>query len=145
MGEKFVIEPDHIPINNYRFSVLGLPPITYTSIGALEKELDSVNLPDGTQASTGRTKPGETEVAVPMHHALQVAAMDAWYVEGQDPISPTYKKTGTMVYFSGTHLRQMVKTLIGVFCYKEGTPDVEMGDDGEMAVMKYTLKWDDWF
>lgn len=145
MGQKFVIEPDHIPINNYRLSTVGLPPITYVSVGAFEKELDSVELPDRTQASTGRTKPGETEVSVPMHHAVQVAAMNVWYIEGQDPISPGYKKTGTMVYYSGTLLRQMVITIIGLFVQKEGTPDVEMNDDGEMAVMKYTMKWDDWF
>ena len=145
MGQKFVIEPDHIPINNYRLSVVGLPPITYVSVGAFEKELETAELPDRTQASTGRTKPGETEVSVPMHHAIQVAAMNVWYIEGQDPISPTYKKTGTMVYYSGTLLRQMVITIIGFFVNKEGTPDVEMGDEGEMAVMKYTMKWDDWF
>ena len=80
-----------------------------------------------------------------MHHAVQVAAMNVWYIEGQDPISPGYKKTGTMVYYSGMLLRQFTITIIGLFVSKEGTPDTEMNDDGEMAVMKYTLKWDDWF
>jgi hypothetical protein len=120
MGLKFVIEPDHIPVNNYRLLIVGLTPITFTSIGSLERELDWTELPDRTQASTGRTKPGETEVKVPMHHTVQINAMEQWYQEGQDPISPTYKKTGTLTAYSGTTLINKTFTLIGVFNCKEG-------------------------
>lgn len=145
MGAKHVIQPDHIPVNNYRLVINGLQPITFVSIGALEKELDTVELPDRTQASTGRTKPGETEVKVPAHHTIEVAQMDSWYQEAQDPITPTYKKVGTLTLISGTRLINKVVTMIGTFVSKGGTPDLEMNDDGEMAVMAYNLKWDDLF
>lgn len=143
MGLKFVIQPDHIPVNNYRLQVVGLQPITFTSIGALEKEIDSVDLPDRTSASTGRTKNGETEVKVPEHHLVEVQQMETWYQEGKDPVSPTYKKTGTLTVYSGTTLIQKTYTLIGCYISKGATPDREMNDDGEMAVLTYTLKWDD--
>jgi hypothetical protein len=145
MGLKFVIQPDHITVNNYRLLVSGLPPITFVSVGSLEKELDCVDLPDRTQASTGRTKPGEVEVKVPAHHLTEVAAMAEWIQESSDPVSPTYKKTATLVSYSGTGLIQQTLTLIGLFAYKDVTPDLEMDNDGDMADRTYTLKWDDWF
>lgn len=143
MGLKFVIQPDHIPVNNYQLLITGLAPITFVSIGALEKEMDKVDLPDRTTASTGRTKPGETEVKVPAHHTVEVAQMEAWFQEGKDPITPTYKKTGSLTMISGSRLINKQLTLIGAWVYKGGTPDLEMNDDGEMAVMTYTLCWDD--
>lgn len=143
MGLKFVIQPDHLPVNNFVLTVVGLPPITFTKVGGLSLELESVDLPDKTQASTGRTKAGETEVEVPSHHLAEIAAMDAWYREGRDPVSPTYKKVATLTNYSGTTLIQKIITLIGVFVSKSGSPDMDMDDDGKMSVMKYTLKWDD--
>jgi hypothetical protein len=143
MGVKFAIQPDIIPVNNYSLIVNGLQPITFLSVGALEKELEKANLPDRTQQSTGRTKEGETEVSVPVHHLIEVEQMEAWFREGKDPISPTYKKTGTLKMYSGSRMISKTLTVIGAFVSKGGTPDVEMGDDGEMAVMKYTICWDD--
>lgn len=143
MGLKFAIEPDHIPVNNYSLIINGLQPITFVTVGALEKELDTVDLPDRTTASTGRTKAGETEVTVPAHHTVQVQQMESWFVEGKDPISPTYRKVATLTMFSGTRLITKVFTLVQCYVSKGGTPDLEMTNDGEMAVMKYTIKWDD--
>jgi hypothetical protein len=144
MGQKFVIQPDHIPVNNYRFTVPGLPPITAVSIGSLEKEIDCVDLPDRTQASTGRSKPGETEIAVPSHHLTEIAAMEVWVQEALDPISPTYKKTAILTQISGSRLITVPITMDGVFAYKKATPDQEMDNDGEQSNVTYTLKWDDW-
>jgi hypothetical protein len=143
MGLKYAIQPDHIPVNNYRLLINGLQPITFTSVGALEKELDTVELPDRTTASTGRTKPGETEVKVPAHHTVEVQQMESWYREGKDPISPTYKKVATLEAYSGSRLITNTYTLIGAYVSKGATPDREMNDDGEMDVLTYTIKWDD--
>lgn len=143
MGQKFTIENDHIPVNQYRLTVVGLPPITFVSVGSLEQELDCVDLPDRTQASTGRTKPGETEVAVPAHHLSQIAAMRAWYEESREPVSPTYKKVGILSQISGSTLVQQSITITGLFVYKWANPDQEMDNDGEMNNYTYTLKWDE--
>jgi hypothetical protein len=140
---KFAIQEDHIRANKYIFSVSGLPPITFTSVGSLANELDVVDLPDRTQASGGRTKAGECEVKVPSHHVVEVAACDSWVDEAKDPVSPTYKKVGTMTFQSGTGLKVRTKTLIGCFLSKGELPEAEMNNEGEMVEDTYTLKWDD--
>lgn len=136
---KHVLLPDHIPTNKYVFTVAGLPPITFTSVGALEEEIDKIDLPDRTAASGGRTKPVEFDVKVPSHHAVEIAAMEAWYEEGQDPVSPTYKKVGTLAMISLTGAQQYVATLIGIWNYKRGTPELEMNSDGELTEITYSL------
>lgn len=145
MGQKFVIQDDHLPVNNYTLTINGLPPITFTSVGALEKEIEWVELADKTQASTGRVKPGEVEVKVPAHHTTEVAAMEVWSEEGQDPIVPGYKKSGSLSFFSGSLLRRLNVTIIGAFVCKAATPEGEMANEGEMAELTYTLKWDHLF
>ena len=142
MGQKFVIQDDHIPVNNYTLIINGLPPITFTSVGSLEQEIEWVELPDKTQASTGRTKPGEVEVKLPAHHLTDYAAMETWALEGQDPITPGYKKSGNLKFYSGTLLKQLNVTIIGVFICKGATPEGEMANEGEEADLTYTLKWD---
>lgn len=136
---KHVLQPDHIPTNKYVLSVAGLPPITFTSIGALEEEIDKVDLPDRTAASGGRTKPVEFDVKVPAHHEVEVAAMETWYEEGQDPVAPSYKKTATLNMISISGAVQYVVTLIGCYCFKRATPELEMNSDGEMVEITYSL------
>lgn len=145
MGQKFVVQEDHIPVNNYTLTINGLPPITFTSVGALEQEIEWVELPDKTQASTGRSKPGEVEVKIPAHHSIEVAAMETWSIEGQDPITPGYKKSGNLSFYSGTLLRVLNVTIIGAFICKGATPEGEMANEGEMAELTYTMKWDKLF
>ena len=140
---KFSIRDDHIPVNKYRMDVAGIIPITFTTIGSFDIERDTVDLPDRTKASGGRSKAGEVEVKVPMHHYDQVAAMDAWFAEGLDPVSPTYKKVATMTLLSLTSLGQRSSTVIGANVSKKADPDKEMNDDGNMAEMAYTICWDD--
>jgi hypothetical protein len=145
MGQKFVIEDDYIPVNNYTLTPVGLPPIPFTSVGALEKEIVWIELPDKTQQSSGRANPGEVEVKVPVHHPAAVAAMEAWADEGQDPIQPGYKKSANLNFYSGSLLRQFNVTMLGVGVCKGTTPEAEMANDGDMAELSYTLKWDHLF
>jgi len=140
---KFAIQPDHIPVNKYALLVAGLPPITLTSIGSFNEELDTVDLPDRTKATGGRTKPGDTELKLPMHHVVEAAAMDLWYSEGQDPVSPIYKKVATLNCLSNTGIIIRTFTIIGLFLNSRQTPDLEMGNDGDMAELTYGACWDD--
>lgn len=143
MGQKFVILPDPIQVSNYTIKVVGLPDLTPTSIGALEQEIDTADLPDRTTVSGGRTKPGEFEMKIPLHHAVEIAAMKAWRNEAKDPQTPTYKKTGTVQMYSGTRLNNVVVTIVGLYCSKIALPDLEMNNDGEMAEATFTMKYDD--
>ena len=143
MGQKFVILPDPIQVSNYSLRVVGLPELTPTSVGALELELDESELPDRTQVSGGRTKPGEFEMKIPLHHAVEIVAMKSWFKEGQDPQTTTYKKVGSLLLESGTRLNKYPVTIIGLWCKKKSIPDLEMNNDGEMAEATFTMKYDD--
>jgi len=138
-----VLQPDHIPKNKFEFSVLGIIPITFTSVKGLEEKLDSVELPDKTRASGGRTGPSEIKCMLPAHHTAEFLALEAWFREGKDPVSPTYKKPATLNFpsISGQGGRSL--SLIGVFITNRVMPDFEMKDSGEMAEIEYTFSIDE--
>ena len=140
---KHVLLPDHIPTNKYALAVAGLGNITYTSVGALEREIDKVDLPDRTSASGGRTKPLEFEVKVPAHHLEEIALMDDWHEQGQDPVDPNYKKTGTLSMISISGLQRYVGTIVQLWVQKDATPELEMNSEGDMAEKTYTMCADD--
>lgn len=143
MGMKGKILPDHLPLNKYKLLVIGLPPLTTTMVSGIEEEMDVVTLPDRTQASGGNTKPGEFTIKLPMHHLVEQAAMEAWFKESQDPVTATYKKPGTLVYESNSGTTLKSYTLVGLFPSKRKLPDAEMSNEGEMAEVEWTLKYDD--
>jgi hypothetical protein len=139
---KGVIEPEHIAVNKYELAVIGLPPLTPTSIGGLEQELETVTLPDRTVASGGNTKALETTIAIPAHHRVEIAAMEKWCIDGEDPVAPDYKKAATLIMKRISIKDGLAFSLTGVFAKKKKTPDLEMSNEGDMAVIEYTLSID---
>ena len=140
---KGAIQPDHIPINNYELLILGLPPLTPTEISGLEDELQTVDLPDRTTASGGNRGPTEFEIQLPMHHLVEQGAMEAWLIEGQDPVAPTYKKVGTLIHKSNSGAVLRTYSLVGAYTNKRTLPDLEMENEGEMANVGWNIKVDD--
>lgn len=140
---KGAIQSDHIAINNYELLILGLPPLTPVEISGLEDELQTVDLPDRTTASGGNRGPTEFEIQLPMHHLVEQAAMEAWLLEGQDPVVPTYKKIGTLIHksLSGAVLRTY--SLTGAYTNKRTLPDLEMENEGDIALVGWNIKVDD--
>lgn len=140
---KGVIKPDHMGVNNYTFQVLGLLTLTATKVSGIEDELQTVELPDRTVASGGNRGPTEFSITIPLHHTLEQAAMELWYKESQDPVLPTYKKPCTLTHksLSAQHSRSF--TLVGVFPKKRTLPDLEMGNEGEMAEVEWMMSADD--
>ena len=143
MAIKGVILPDHAQVNKYQLTVVGLPPLLFTAISGIEEELDSVDLPDRTAQSGGRVKSVEFELTQPMHHNVERAAMELWYTECHDPVSPTHKKTGTLSLFSQTLLNQPSWLLAGLWPFKRGLPDLDLDNEGEMATIVWTMKADE--
>lgn len=78
-----------------------------------------------------------------MHHVVEQAAMEVWLREAQDPVSPAYKKPATLIHrsLSGETLRTY--TLLGVWVKSRALPDLELENEGEMAVVEFTLQADD--
>lgn len=145
MPLKGLLQEDHIPVNKYEMVVVGLavPTITFTNITGLEFELGVIELPDRTKASGGQRGTAEIVGQVPLHHVAEIAAMDLWYEEGLDPVTATYKKAGTMIYLRGTGQVGKTYSMMGIWVSKRKTPDLDMEDDGEMAVNEYTMQVDD--
>lgn len=140
---KGVIQADHIPVNKYLLIIIGLPPLTPTEVSGMEDELQTVDLPDRTTASGGNRGPSEFTVMIPAHHTVEIAAMELWFREGQEPVTPSYKKAGTMIMQSLSGANARVRTLVGAYVSKRGDPDLELANEGEMAAIEYTIKVDD--
>jgi hypothetical protein len=140
---KGAIKPDHIPVNKYQLIVLGLPPLTPTEVSGVEDELQTVDLPDRTVASGGNRASTEFTMKIPAHHSVEVAACEIWYREGQEPVVPSYKKAVTLIIRSLSGAVSRTKAYVGCFISKRVEPDLEMENEGEMAVYEYTVKVDD--
>lgn len=139
---KGAIQPNHIAVNKYELLVVGLPPLTPTEISGIEEELNVVDLPDRTRASGGNTNPVEITMMIPMHHTIEMAAMERWFKDSQDPVHPLYKKAASLSYERiGTGVGKQ-RQLVGVFPTKRKDPDLEMANDGEMATVEWTLNID---
>lgn len=142
MGIKAVLKEDHIPVNKYQLLIGGIVALTLTKISGIEEEVDVVELPDRTKASGGNTKAGEFTAESPMHHDAEIAALEIWYVEGQDPVVLTYKKAATLVMTSGSGGKKRSYSLIGLWISKRKLPDLEFANEGEMAVAEWTFQYD---
>jgi hypothetical protein len=131
---KGTIQPEHIAVNKYELIVIGLPKLTPTSVGGVEEELNAIALPDRTKASGGNTNPTETTIAIPLHHKVEIAAMEKWCVDCQDPVDPKYKKAATLIMKRISQKDGLAFSWTGVFITKRKLPDLEMTNEGEMAV-----------
>lgn len=140
---KGTILPDHMATNKYQLLVLGLPPLTPTEVSGIEDELETTKLPDRTVASGGNRNATEVEISLPMHHTVEQAAMELWFKESQDPVAPSYKKAATLIHKSISGAVTKTYSLIAVFPKKRALPDLEMENEGELAVVKWTLSIDD--
>lgn len=145
MPVKGTIAPDHIPMNKYEVTFIGVlvPNLTITKMSGLESELPAINLPDGTAASGGKTGPGTFDIEIPAHHKLEVAAMELWRQENKEPLTSTAKKIGTLALVSGTGGIRLTRGIVGAWPSKLKLPDMDMNDDGAMAVVTYTISYDD--
>lgn len=139
---KGTIQNDHMPLNKFQLLVAGLPPLTLVTMSGIEDELQTVDMPDRTVASGGNRGMVEFTGAIPAHHLIEQSAMEIWFAECQDPVSPTYKKIGTLIMQSitGTVLRSF--SMDGLFLSKRALPEFDMNNEGEMAVIEWTFRAD---
>jgi|SRR5690606_2416877 len=140
---KGEIQPDHMPANKFTLQVVGLVDLRVQEVSGLEDEIQVVDLPDRTVASGGVRNATEFDIMIPMHHTPEMAAMEAWFRESQDPVSPTYKKPCTLIHHSISGAADRSYTLLGVFPKKRTLPDLDKADEGEMTLCTWTLSVDD--
>ena len=144
MPLKGLIQPDHMPIKKFRMKPLGLLDIVVITMSGLEKELETTALPDRTEQSSGNTKAGEFTMTTALHHEAEMAALNLWFKAGQDPVLPGNKLpcTFSITSISGDASRDVA--MVGVRIKKKKYPDVDMNDEGTLAVCEWTLGYDDW-
>jgi hypothetical protein len=142
MTIKGLIKENHIPLNKFDLLVLGMPKITLISFDDIEEELEAVTLPDRTVRSGGQTKPVNFSGKLPMHHDVEIAAMELWYKQGQDPVQPGYKKAATMIFYRGDG---GVRTfsLLNLWISGRTIPGGDMKNEGEMAELTYKFQADE--
>lgn len=140
---KGAIKPDHMPVNNYQLLILGFPPLTFTKISGLEDEIEKAKMPDRTVASGGNRAASEIVASMPLHHKAEQLIMETWFRESQDPVLPTYKKTGTLIVRSISGLVVSARALSGVWPFKRKDADMEMDNEGEIALVEWSISIDD--
>lgn len=140
---KGSIQADHMPANKYEFRVAGLIELLAVTISGIEENVERVVLPDRTAASGGQKPPGEFTMEIPQHHTAEIAAMEIWYKEAQDPVLLTYKKPATLVHKSISGQSERSYTLLGVWVSARKMPDLDMANEGEMNTVTYTMSYDD--
>lgn len=143
MSLKGKIQPDHLPLNKFQLSVVGLIPITFLSVSGLETEVDTVDLPDRTKASGGQVGTSEITVSVPAHHANELFAMELWLREAQDPVTPTYKKSAILSQISNSGAQVRSWSFDGCFVMKRSIADMAIENEGEMATVEFTMSCDE--
>lgn len=139
---KGEIQADHIPLNKYTLQVIGLIAITATEISGIEDEIESVELPDRTVATSGWRKATEFTVMVPLHHTAEQAALELWFAESQGVVSPVYKKPAVLTHESITGLNTRAFSLAGVWPKKRKLPDLERTAEGDLAGVEWTFSCD---
>jgi hypothetical protein len=140
---KGKIQENHIPKNSYELQIIGLPVITFIEVSDIPEELDVVDMPDRTKASGGNTKAGEFTAIAPSHHDVEVAAMEAWYKEGQDPVSATYKKAGVLIKKSLSGEVARTYTFTGLFVTGRTLQSLSLENEGELDAMEWAFSFDD--
>lgn len=142
MVMKGSVQPGHIPVNNFELLVIGLPPILFTEVSGLEQETEKTDMPDRTVVSGGNVKASELTAKMFEHHKVEVAAMELWRREGVDPVSPTYKKIATLIKRDIHGEIASTRTITGLWVTKRVDPDLDMANEGDPAMIVWTLSAD---
>jgi hypothetical protein len=140
---KGIIQPNHIPLNKFQLFIVGVPPITFVTVSGIEEVLQIVDMPDRTKASGGQTNPVEFQAQTMLHHLVERIALEAWFKEGQDPVTPTYKKIGTLILKGIQDNVLATYTLPGLFIFNRKLPDLDIADEGNPAMAEWSFSADD--
>lgn len=142
MPAKGTIKQDIFNTNKYQLTFAGAPPLTVTEVSGLTEKIPTVKLPDRTVVSGGNTDPLELEITLPAHHITEMAYMDSWWQDCQDPVTGGYKRTGTLTALSNQGVSMRSDTLFGVWVTERNVSDRKMEDEGAMVTVKYKLSVD---
>ncbi len=137
---------DHVPVNSFRITITGVgasgQTFFFSDLSGIETEVEAIDLPDRTKASGGQTLPSEFTGKTPLHHAVERAALNTWFKEGQDPVKSTYKKTATLIHKTISGSKQGKYTIRGLWITKRKLPDLDTTNAGDIALIEWTFSLD---
>ena len=142
MALKGKILKDVISGNNFVLLV-GAKAILCTNISSIEETLQTIDLPDGTTASGGRTEVSEFSITVPAHHEVDVAFMDHWMRNGKSPVVPGAYRTVVVKGNANSGGPGRTDTCFGTHVVGRSSSEYSMEDGGtSMTTIEYTLRCD---
>lgn len=139
---KGAIQAGHAPVNNYKMVIVGLPDILFVTISGFEIETEAIDLPDRTSVSGGNSKPVEFTGTTFEHHIAEKAALELWRLEGLDPVSPLYKKAGTLIRLNISGNTIGTQVLTGLWISKKKNADLDLANEGDPSMIEWTFKTD---
>lgn len=142
MGLKGKIKSNHIPLHNFELVVPGVVPLTLLTSDDIEERLNVVEMPDRTKRSSGEKMSVAFTGAIPMHHDVEAASLEAWYKQCQAPVDPGYRKAGSMVFYrlDGT---PRTFSLVNLWISGRTVPGGAMDNEGEPAMLTYFFEADE--
>lgn len=140
---KGELSQGYIPINKFSMVVEGIASMTVIEVSGIEQELETVDLPDKTVATSGRAGTTEFSIKVPAHEDVTMAALDTWWKSCQGDVAMDYKKKATLSLLDTFGLPKANWSISGMFPTKRALPELNAGSEGEMAMAEWTFKADD--
>ena len=140
---KGIFNNDHMPMNKFELRIDGFPIISFTEVTGLESEIDTVEMPDKTVVSGGRSQPGEFTAKLMLHDDFPLIRLNGWHEACKDPVDPNYKKNGIMFYDSISGNNFAAFEILGMFPKKISAPDANMGNEGESQQFEITFAYDE--
>lgn len=139
---KGKIQENHIPINKFEMIISGMIPITLVTTDDIEEKLGVVDLPDRTKRSGGQTGAIEFSGKIPLHHDVQVAALEAWFAMGKDPVQLGYLKSGSLIWYRNNGDPRTFE-LVNIWISGRTIPGGDMANDGDPAMLTFMFVCDE--
>lgn len=135
------VDPGAAMTNHFEWTLRGLPPIRFVSVGSLESRVKTARLSDGSAQATGRVDGVEVPVTIYLHHKEDLRALTAWHAESIAN-APSAKKRGTLKLKAPNGTTIATVATRGAMLIALSTPDLDSDSDGEAVKVSGTVSID---
>lgn len=138
---KGASQPGSAMSNLYVLRFRGLPPIGFTTVGAIEQKIGMAKMPDGSWQTTGKVEGIEVEVKLLLHHVVERLAVLAKFRETRAG-APTYKMAGTLDLVNPAGVPIVSFSLAGAAFSGWALPELAAAEEGKPIELACTLHVD---
>jgi hypothetical protein len=143
--EKGELSVGYIPNNKFILSIpeLGVGDLKIIEVSGIEQELETVELPDKTVATSGRAGIIEFTIKIPAHEDGSIAAINRWFMGCRGNVASDYKKDGTLTLQNTFGTTVSSWTISGMFPTKRTLPELNSSGAGDLTMAEWAFKADD--